>query len=51
MNIKRHFVKMGEGIATWLGNPKTKHMFAIAIGFVWGMSVGIVTTLLIGAGI
>ena len=51
MDIKRHFIKMDEVIATWLGNPKTTHAFAIAVGFVWCMFLGIVITLLIAAGV
>lgn len=51
ININQYFVKMCEVAATWLGSPKTKHVFAIAIGFVWGMFLGIVITLLIAAGV
>ena len=51
MIINQHFVKMSEAIATWLGKPKTRHAFAITIGFVWGVFVGIVITLLIAAGV
>jgi len=43
--------KLGEAIGSWLQKSTTQRAFAIAMGFVWGMLVGVVVTLLIVAGV
>ena len=51
MNIDQYIVKINKFLTVWLKNPKTQRAFAIAMGFIWGMLVGVVVTLLIIVGV
>ncbi|KKM96689.1 hypothetical protein LCGC14_1175590 [marine sediment metagenome] len=51
MNVNQFLVTANKSISSWLKNPGVQRAVAITMGFVWGMLVGVIVTLLIVVGV
>jgi hypothetical protein len=51
MNVNEHLIKMNVVISKWLKRPVTIRAMGFGLGFVWGMLVGVIVTLLIVVGV